>query len=184
MMRFIDDLRPRLATISPAFVADPRRSGGSMFRIYRDTRFSANKSPYKTHIAARFSHRQQPKGSAGPGFYLHLEPGDSQGGGGIYRPDMPMLTRIRLAIAEDAKAWRVVKRAGLEIEGDGLTRVPAGFDSAHPFADDLRRKDLYALVNFTQRDVCGDDFMDRYVDACRRVAPLVSFLTRAIGWRW
>lgn len=184
MLHFIDDLRPRLAAISPAFVVDPRRTGGSMFRIYRDTRFSADKSPYKTHVAARFSHKQQEKGQAGPGFYLHLEPGDSLGGGGIYRPDTPMLTRIRRTMIEDGKAWRAVKRAGIEIEGDSLTRVPAGYPASHPFADDLRRKDLYTLVSFTQREVCGRDFMERYVETCRRVAPLVSFLTRSLGWRW
>lgn len=184
MLRFIDDLRPRLAAISSCFVADPRRSGGSMFRIYRDTRFSADKAPYKTHAAARFGHRQQEKGQAGPGFYLHLEPGDCLGGGGIYRPDSAMLARIRRTMVEDAKAWRAVRKLGLEIEGDVLKRVPAGHDAAHPFADDLRRKDLYVLQPFTQRDVCAPDFIDRYVETCEGVAPLVSFLTRAAGWKW
>lgn len=183
-MRFIDDLRPRMAAISPAFVVDPRRTGGSMFRIYRDTRFSSDKTPYKTHLAARFSHREQPKGQAGPGFYLHLEPGDCLGGGGIYHPDTAALARIRRTMVENSRAWRAVQRTGLEIEGDRLTRVPSGYDATHPLAEDLKRKDLYALLPFTQRDVCRDDFLDRYVDTCQRVAPLVSFLTRALGWRW
>jgi uncharacterized protein (TIGR02453 family) len=181
MLRFIDDLRPRLAAVNRAFLADPRRSGGSMFRIYRDTRFSSDKSPYKTNVAARFVHRAQPKGQMGPTFYLQLEPGDSFGGGGIYHPDMPTLTRIRHAIVDDAGRWRAVKRRGLEIEGDSLTRVPKGFDATHPFADDLRRKDLYVLRPFTQREVCGHDFMDRYVDVCARVEPLVAFLAGALG---
>lgn len=184
MMRFIDDLRPRLAAISPAFMVDPRRTGGSMFRIYRDTRFSANKAPYKTHVAARFAHKQKEKDQAGPGFYLHLERGECFGGGGIYHADTPTLTRIRRAIVEDTKGWRAVKRVGLDIEGDRLTRVPAGYDASHPFADDLRWKDLYMTVSFTQREVCSSDFLDRYVETCSRVAPLVAFLTRALGWRW
>jgi uncharacterized protein (TIGR02453 family) len=152
-----------------------------MFRIYRDTRFSSDKSPYKTNVAARFVHRAQPKGQMGPTFYLQLEPGDSFGGGGIYHPDMPTLTRIRHAIVDDAARWRTVKDRGLEIEGDRLTRVPKGFDAKHPFADDLRRKDLYVLRPFTQREVCGRDFMDRYVDVCAQVEPLVVFLAGALG---
>lgn len=181
MLAFIDELRPRLAAVNRAFVADPRKSGGSMFRIYRDTRFSADKSPYKTSVAARFVHRAQPKGQMGPTFYLQLEPGDSFGGGGIYHPDMPTLTRIRHAIVDDVKGWRAVRKTGIEIEGDSLTRVPAGFDAGHPFAEDLRRKDLYVLRPFTQRDVCGNDFMGRYVETCAHVEPLVAFLAKALG---
>lgn len=183
MLRFIDDLRPRLAAVSRGFVADPRPSGGSMFRIYRDTRFSADKSPYKTHVAARFVHRAQPRGQMGPTFYLHLEPGDSFGGGGIYHPDTPTLTRVRRAIVEDARGWKAVQRLGLEIQGDSLTRVPAGFDATHQFAADLRRKDLYVLHRFTQKDVCRATFMDDYVEACCEVEPLIAFLSRALGLR-
>lgn len=181
MLRFIADLHPRLVRVAPGFVADARKTGGSMFRIYRDTRFSADKSPYKTHVAARFLHRTQPKGEQGPTFYLHLEPGDSFGGGGIYHPAMPALTRIRHAIVDDVKAWRAVKKTGIAIEGESLRRAPAGFDPAHVFADDLRRKDLYAIEAFTQQDVCAPDFLDRYVEACARVAPLVRFIGRALG---
>jgi uncharacterized protein (TIGR02453 family) len=184
MLAFIADLAPKLGRLSRAFIVDPKRSGGSMYRIYRDTRFSADKSPYKTHVAATFPHRAHRTAPAVPGFYLHLEPGDSMGGGGIYHPDSPTLNRIRLAIVEDRKAWTSVKRSGLEIEGATLTRGPAGFDPAHPFIEDLRRKDFYSLVPFTQRAVCSADFLDRYVDACTHVAPLVAFLTRALGWTW
>jgi uncharacterized protein (TIGR02453 family) len=180
MLRFIDDLRPRLASVNRSFVADPRRSGGSMFRIYRDTRFSADKSPYKTHVAARFLHRAQPKGLMGPSFYLHLEPGDSFGGGGIYHPDSPTLTRIRHHIVDNNRAWQAVKKSGITIDGDSLTRVPTGFDPKHPSADDLRRKDHYALEAFSQKNVCARDFLDRYVETCRRVEPLVAFLAKAM----
>lgn len=183
-LAFIADLAPRLATISRAFVVDPKRSGGSMFRIYRDIRFSADKSPYKTHVAAMFPHRRRDEAPAGPGFYLHLEPDDCMGGGGVYHPDTATLTRIRLAMVEQPKAWKAVLKAGLDIEGDRLARAPAGFDPAHPFIEDLRRKDLYALVPFTERQVTSADFLERYVNACRQVAPLVAFLTRALDWPW
>ena len=184
MLQFIRDLGPRMAAISPAFTVDPRRHGGSMYRIHRDTRFSPDKSPYKTHIAAIFKHREGRKAPSGPGFYLHLEPGDSMGGGGIYHPDPPTLTRIRTAIATDTKGWKAVRRTGIEIEGAALVRAPAGFDAGHPLIADLKRKDFYALTMFPQKDVTAEDFLDRYVASCERVAPLVAFLTRALQWRW
>ena len=188
MLAFIANVGARLAPISRAVVADPRRTGGSMFRIYRDTRFSADKSPYKTNVAASFPHVAKRDGrkdlAAVPGFYLHLEPGDSFGGGGIYHPDMPTLTRIRTAIIQRSRDWAAVKRTGIEIEGDSLTRAPAGFDAGHPFVEDLRRKDLYTLTSFTEKEVCGRDFMDRYVESCRTSAPLVGFLSKAMGLRW
>jgi uncharacterized protein (TIGR02453 family) len=184
VLQFIHDLAPRLAAISPAFVVDPKRTGGSMYRIYRDTRFSTDKSPYKTHVAASFAHRAKKDIASVPGFYLHLESGDSMGGGGIYHPDMPALNRIRLGIVHDRKGWAQVKRLGIAIEGDTLVRAPAGFDTRDPFIEDLRRKDFYALTPFSQRDVCAADFMDRYVESCERVAPLVAFVTRALGLKW
>jgi uncharacterized protein (TIGR02453 family) len=185
LLQFIGDLAPRLRATSPAVVADARRTGGSMFRIYRDTRFASDKSPYKTHAAARFVHEAHKKAPmSAPSFYLHLEPGDSMGGGGIYHPDSPTLTRIRLAIVENSKAWAAVKKTGIRIEGAALRRTPAGFDPSHPFAEDLRQKDLYAMTPFTEAEVCGADFLDRYMDACIRVAPLVGFIARANGLRW
>jgi uncharacterized protein (TIGR02453 family) len=184
MLQFITDVGPRLRSISRALVADPRRSGGSMYRIYRDTRFSVDKSPYKTHVAAHFAHEARKTVPSVPGFYLHLEPRDSLGGGGIYHPDPQALARIRLAIVERGKDWAAVKKSGLAIEGDRLTRAPAGFDPAHPCVADLRQKDFYALVPFTEETVCGPDFLDHYAEACERVAPLVRFIARSLDLKW
>jgi len=184
MLRFIRDLAPHMREISPAILVDARRMGGSMYRIYRDTRFSADKSPYKTHVAAHFRHEQKKKVPSVPGFYLHLGPGECMGGGGIYHADMPTLTRIRLGIAQNTRGWEAVKKTGIEIEGDRLTRAPAGFDASHPLIEDLRLKDFYGMTTFTQKEVCGPDFLARYAACCREVSPLVAFLTRSLGWRW
>lgn len=184
MLRFIVDVGARLPSVSGAFVADPRRSGGSMYRIYRDTRFSADKSPYKTWTAAHFKHRAAAKDVTVPGFYLHLGPGECFGGGGIYHPDMPTLTRIREHIVADPRAWGAVKRAGIEIEGDSLKRAPAGFDPAHLFVEDLRRRDFYGGAEFTERQVTSPAFLDAFMRACQDVAPLMKFLTAALGLRW
>lgn len=179
MLDFIRQVGERLPDVCEGFVADPRRSGGSMFRIYRDTRFSADKSPYKTWVAARFGHRQARKDAHAPGFYVHLEPDESYGGGGIYHADTPTLTRIRQRIVSHSKAWSQVIATGIEIEGDTLKRPPAGFDPGHEHIRDLKRKDLYALASFSQADVTAPRFLDRYLKACRDVAPLVEFLTEA-----
>jgi uncharacterized protein (TIGR02453 family) len=183
MLRFITDVGARLPSVSKAFVADPRRSGGSMHRIYRDTRFSHDKTPYKTWASAHFRHRAAGKDMTAPGFYLHIGPAERFVGGGIYHPDMPALTRIRQRIVSEPKAWGAVIRSGIEIEGDTLKRAPAGFDPAHRFIVDLKRKDLYAGAEFTARQVTAPDFLDAFIDSCREVAPLVEFLATALGLR-
>jgi len=114
MLRFIADLDERLAKVSARFVADPRRTGGSMFRIHRDTRFSKDKSPYKTAVGAHFPHEAREKDRSVPGFYLHLEPGSAVGGGGIYHPDPISLKRMRDRIVYHPNEWKAVpaRKAG------------------------------------------------------------------------
>jgi uncharacterized protein (TIGR02453 family) len=184
MIRFITDVGERLPGISKQYVADPRRSGGSMYRIYRDTRFSPDKTPYKTWSAAHFKHRASSRDQPTPGFYLHMGPGECFGGGGIYHPEMPVLTRIRQRIVAEPKAWAAVLKTGVEIEGDTLSRGPAGFDPAHKFVEDLKRKDFYGGREFTEREVVSPGFLDAYVKCCREVAPLMEFLTKALELRW
>jgi uncharacterized protein (TIGR02453 family) len=184
MRRFIADFAPRLRAISRGYVADPRRSGGSMSRIHRDTRFSADKKPYKTWAAARFAHEARTSRDTVPAFYLHIGPDECFGGGGCYHPDMPSLTRIREHIVSEPRQWAKVLASGVPIEGDRLVRGPAGFDPAHRFIEDLKRKDFYTLTAFTERDVVAADFLDRFTESCERAVPLVAFLTRALDLRW
>ena len=184
MRRFIEDFARPLRGISRAYVADPRRSGGSMFRIYRDTRFSADKAPFKTWAAARFAHERRKEVESVPPFYLHLGPEERIGGGGVYHIDMPALTRIRRQMIDSPARWAGVRETGLVIDGDTLTRPPAGFDPSHRFIEDLKRKDLYTMTAFTERQAMAGDFLDRYTDACERAAPLLEFLTKALGLRW
>lgn len=184
MIQFIADFGDRLRRISRAYVADPRRTGGSMFRIYRDIRFSPDKSPFKTWMAARFPHEARKKTDSVPAFYVHVGPGECFGGGGVYHIEMPALTRIRQHIVSAPKAWAAVRTSGIEIEGDRLTRPPAGFDPAHRFIDDLKRKDIYTMTEFSERDAVSPGFLDRYTEACEHAAPLLAFLTKALGLRW
>lgn len=185
LLAFIAAFAAPLGEISPAFVADPRPTGGSMFRIYRDTRFSKDKSPYKTHAAAQFRHRAG-KDAHAPGFYLHLEPGEVFCGAGIWRPDGPTLQRVRDAIVGDPDGWR---RAVTAVEGatppmrrggDSLTRAPRGYDADHPLVDDLKRKDHVTFRQLSDADVFAGDVVERVAAAFRPAAPYVRFLCEAL----
>jgi uncharacterized protein (TIGR02453 family) len=177
---FIDDFAPHLAEVSPHFVADSRPSGGSLFRIHRDTRFSKDKSPYKPYTGIHFRH-ELAKDAHAPGFYLHLQPGSVFAGAGIWHPDQPTLLRIREAIDRDPDGWRAAtERRSFRLEGDSLKRAPTGFDPEHPLIDDLKRKDFVAMVALTQKDACAPGFVERFGGICRDVAPLVRFLCAAV----
>ncbi len=185
LLRFIADFGPRLEKISPHFLADPRPSGGSMFRIYRDTRFSRDKSPYKTHAAAQFRH-ERGKNVHAPGFYLHLEPGEPFVGGGIWHPDSKALTGIRKLIVEEPAAWKKsisgkAFRDDFALGGESLKRPPRGFDPDHPLVEELKRKDFIAFTRFSEEEVCAPDFLNTFTRACRTMSPFVRFLTRAVS---
>jgi uncharacterized protein (TIGR02453 family) len=184
MQRFIGDLAKRLPTISKHVAADPRPVGGSVFRIYRDTRFSKDKSPYKTAVAAHFQHSDRGKDHGVPGFYLHLSPDHNVGGGGIHQPDAPTLKQIRDRIVAKPAEWRAVLASGVDIEGETLKRPPAGYAADHAFVEDLKRKDFYCMTRFTQPEVCSKDFLERYVEACAATAPLCRFLAKALELAW
>ena len=181
---FVADFAPRLERISRHFVADPRPSGGSLFRIYRDTRFSKDKSPYKTNAGIHFRHERAREAPA-PGFYLHLSPGEVFAGGGIWHPDTATALRIREAIVEDPDRWRRVTRTGafaksFTLGGDSLKRPPAGFDPEHPFVDDLKRKDFFGWTKLTEEQATAPGFLAEYERLCKGVFPLVQFLCEAV----
>ena len=182
-LAFIADFAPRLATISEHMRAIPKSQGGSLFRIYRDTRFSKDKTPYKTHVGLHFKHARA-KDAHAPGFYLHLEPGGSFFGAGIWHPDGPSVKRIRAAIDTQRSAWTGVRKkldkAGLELGGESLKRIPKGYDKEHPLADDLKRKDFIVSCEIEESVVLGDGLMDHFVGLCEGAVPLASFLCGAL----
>ena len=185
LLRFIEDFAPHLRRISPHFVADPRPVGGSLFRIYRDTRFSRDKRPYKTVAAAQFRH-EQGKDVHAPGFYLHLEPGNVFAGAGLWHPDAETLRAVRDAIVERPGAWkRAVSgktfRERFELGGNALKRPPRGYDPEHPLIDDVKRKDFVAMTAFAASEVFEPDFLERYAEVSRRTRPFMRFLTGAVG---
>jgi uncharacterized protein (TIGR02453 family) len=184
-LRFLVDLAPRLAKVSPQFVVDPRPVGGSMMRIYRDTRFAKDKSPYKTAVMAHFGHKKGKEGAT-PAFYLRLEPGHSIAGGGIWRPETPALKRIRTAIVDDTAGWKKIRkqlelRAACQMAGESLKRPPPGFDAEHEFIEDIKRKDFATTVMLDEGRVGSAAFLDDVVRAYAATAPMMAFLSKAVG---
>mgnify|MGYP001813837700 CR=1 FL=1 len=185
LLVFISDFAEPLHSISPHFVADPRPSGGSMFRIYRDVRFSKDKSPYKTHAAAQFRHRAG-KDAHAPGFYLHLEPGRVFVGAGSWHPAGKSIAKIRNAIVDQASRWQTLIsdpefNSRHRLGGDSLKRPPRGYDPDHPLIDDLKRKDFFCVEEFTQAAACKTGFVEVVEASFRSAGPLVRFLTEAVG---
>ena len=188
LLRFVTDFEERLRTISPHMVADARRSGGSVFRIYRDVRFSKDKSPYKTNAGVHFRH-EVGREVHGPGLYLHLEPGSVFAGAGIWKPNATTAGKIRQAIVDHPDRWRrIVGAEGFEstfaLEGESLKRAPRGFDPGHPLIHYLKLKSFVATTGFSEEEACAPDFIDQYTDACRVAAPFTGFLTTAVGLDW
>jgi len=187
-LRFITDFQPRLFEISPQLIADPKPTGGSLLRIYKDLRFRPDAPPYQTRAAARFPHKAW-KQTHAPGLYLHLEHGKSFLGGGLWHPDPETRARVREAIVANPQQWR--KATGSKrfktvwsLGGESLQRLPPGLNADHLFATDLKRKDFISGTNFSEEQVCAPDFMGQVVSACKAAAPFMEFLTRALGLPW
>ena len=179
-LAFVASLAPGLNRISRRISVDPRPSGGSMMRIYRDTRFSRDKTPYKTNVGIHFG-LKAPRDFEAPGYYLHLEPGHVFMGAGIWHPGADALRVIRTAIVKDPRSWKVASRVGLSDHEATLKRPPRGFDPEHPLIDDLKRLSFTTGAEFTQQQACAPDFAARYVASCHRAAPLMRFLAKAMG---
>lgn len=196
-IQFILDFGPELKKISPHFMADPRKSGGSLFRIYRNRRFQPDAPPYKTHVGIQFRH-DAGKDAHAPGFYLHLEPENSGPsdlgtgeagcflGLGMWRPDREPLKAIRQAIVDDPKAWTAAAHAPpfskqFELAGDSLKTSPRDFDGDHPLIEDIRRKDFIGTCPLPMAEVTSDDFLKRFAERCAAGGPFLKWMCGAVG---
>ena len=179
MLQFITDFAPHLHKVHPRFVADPKPTGGSMFRIYRDIRFSEDKSPYKTMASAHFWHHKASRHVHVPGFYLHLEPGMCFTAAGVWHPDAPTLFAIRQAIVNRSGEWKKLRRK-IEIQGERLSRPPKGFAADHPFIEDLKFKDFVTSQPYTESQVCSTTFITDLAKTYKQMLPLVEFLSKAL----
>lgn len=177
LLAFVTAFAPRMAAIDSEALCDAK----SIFRIYRDTRFGGDKTPYKTHAAAQFS-RGRDRGPAGTGYYLHLEPGGSFFAGGLWAPEPRIAALIRTAIDRHQEEWVAGREQAGGIEGEQfLARVPKPFAADHPLALDLRRKSFTAWTRIPDHEILGHRVVDVVAGHATRIAPLVKFLATAVA---
>ena len=179
---FVERLATDLRPFAPDLVASPKTS---LYRIYRDTRFSENKAPYKTHVAAVFPCRGLPK-HQGAGLYFHVSPEDVWIGGGMYAPDTTQLQAVREHIAGNVRRLRAIvespsfRRAVGALEGERLQRVPRGFPKDHEAADYLRFRQFLAGAERPPAFATDPRFYSTVVRVFREVAPLIRFLNEPL----
>ncbi|MCI4345560.1 MAG: DUF2461 domain-containing protein [Thermoplasmata archaeon] len=183
-LRFIEAMGPRLAKLSPHLVASARTSRGSLTRIYRDTRFSKDKSPYRANVGIHFFHDRGGKEQHLPGLYFHMAPGESSVAAGIWHPDLPALRKIRDHIVARPAEWGRVVGKGIKIGGESYVRAPSGYDPVHKYREDLRRKDFYSFQMFPDRVVTSPGFGKKFEATCRELDPLNKFLAAAVAVAW
>lgn len=184
-LEFIIDAGPELKKLSPHFTAEAKTVGGSLFRIHRDTRFAKDKTPYKENTGVHFRH-EAAKDAHAPGFYLHLQPGESFIAAGLWRPETKVAYQIREYIAEHPAEWK--KATGgkrftdvFELGGDSLVKPPRGFDPDDPLIEDLKRKDFIASGRLSQKMITSQGFLGEYMSMNKRAAPFMKFLCEAVG---
>jgi uncharacterized protein (TIGR02453 family) len=182
---FIEAMEPVLASIAPAFRADRRKMGGSLMRVYRDVRFSRDKTPYKTNIGIQFRH-QQGKDVHAPGFYMHISSNECFLGAGCWHPESDALSGIRNLIVEKPERWRAAREdkkwaAHWDLAGDSLIRPPRGYDANHPLITDLKRKDFIALMPLTPADVSGSKLVKLVEKRYTETVPFMKFLCEALN---
>ena len=187
-LRFIISMQDPLAKIAPRFTAVPTRVGGSLMRVYRDTRFSKNKLPYKTNIGIQFRH-EQARDVHSPGYYVHIEPDEVFLGVGMWRPDSDSLRKIRERIVARPAEWQRAtgdKAFGrkFSLGGESLTRPPRGFDKDHECIEDIKRKSFIAVSALSVEDCLKPKFQRTVETSFETAEPYMRFLCKAVGVRF
>jgi len=169
-LAYITDMAEPLAKISPHFIALAKKTGGSMMRVHRDIRFSKDKTPYKTNIGIHFRHTAG-KDVHAPGFYLHVEPGDSF---------------IAAALIDEyPEEWKKLRnrlinvKTGFSLHGESLKKAPRGFAPDHPLLEDLKRKHFIAVKPLSQKEITSKSIIKDSTALYKKTAPLVEFVCDA-----
>ena len=183
-LQLIADLQPDLLAVSEHYRADPKAVGGSLFRIHRDTRFSNDKTPYKTWSGARFFHVRHKQVEA-PSFYLHLQPGHCFIGAGLWHPQPESQRRIRQFILDNPGSWKAAVHSPafqrrFDMAGSSLVRPPRGFPADHELIEDFKRKDFVATAALDDAIVLGPTLRRSVVTQFTLLAPMVDYLCAAL----
>ena len=176
MRELVGAVNSAMKNFAPDYVTDPDKA---IYRIYRDTRFSKDKTPYKDHIAASFSRRGD---KTGAGYYFAVSHKEVAIGGGIYMPEPETLRAMRQHLAERHEEFRkiagarAVRQLFTAVQGEQLTRVPKGFPSEHPAADILRMKQYLLYVELPPDLATTAALYTEVVKHFRAMTPFVEFL--------
>ncbi len=181
MQKIIDALAEDFARFAPEMLATKK----SLYRIYRDTRFSKDKSPYKTHVAASFPRSGLPK-HEGAGLYFHISSEDVLVGGGLHMPTPDDLRAVRSHIAENFKSFQGIvnnrrfKKIFGDVHGERLSRIPTGFPSDHPAGEYLKLKQFLAAKTFAPDDSVQPRFYKDLVETFEAAIPFIRFINEPI----
>jgi uncharacterized protein (TIGR02453 family) len=182
MIDVIERLAVDFRSFAPDLVASPKRS---LYRIHRDIRFSADKKPYKTHVAAVFPPRDLPK-HEGAGLYFHAAPDGVWIGGGMYAPQTAQLLAVREHIAANSRRLRSIvsapgfRRAVGELDGERLQRVPRGFPKDHEAAEFLKFRQFLAGRDLPAAFATSPKFYSTLLGVFRQIAPLIAYLNEPL----
>ena len=173
---FVDAMNSKLASFAPGYITEPKKA---VYRIYRDTRFSADKTPYKTHLAMLFRRADLAKHEAGA-FYVGISPEGVEFAGGVYMPGPDQLRTLRLHLAENYKRLEKLLAApklkvAAELKGESLTRPPKGFDADQPGIDWIRRKQWYFFEKLDGKLATTSQLLPTVAGAFAAMAPVVEF---------
>lgn len=187
-LEFITAMQKPLAKISPHFAAVPKRVGGSLMRIHRDTRFSNDKTPYKTNLGIHFRHAAG-KDVHAPGYYVHVSPEECFAGCGMWHPDSNSLAKIRKTIDKDPAGWKRASKGKaflkhFRLAGESLKRPPRGYKAENPQIEDLKRKDFIAVCDLDFDELFDANVVKTIAAKFKKASPLVSFLCGAIGLKF
>ncbi|MCP4885418.1 DUF2461 domain-containing protein [Rubripirellula sp.] len=177
-------LQRPLAKAAPMLEGIAKGHGGSVLRIYKDTRFSKDKTPYKTNVGISLRH-QANRNIHAPGVYIHLAADECLVGCGSWRPERNVLFAIRAAIDQEPKRWVKVRdqktfRQYFHFTGESLKTAPRDYPKTHPLIEDLRRIDCMAVAPLTRSEITGDNVVELLIDRIKRATPLMRFLCDAI----
>lgn len=183
-LRLIADVAEELPHLSPHFLAIPKKVGGSLMRVHRDTRFGKDKTPYKTNIGIQFRHSMG-KDVHAPGYYLHISSSECFLGVGIWRPDAASLGKIRDRIIEKEDEWLKARdhrpfQKKYRISGESLKTAPRGFSKDHAMIEDLRRKDFIAIHDFEPELICSKKLKPEMMKRFAIATPYMRFLCNAL----
>ena len=183
---FIRAMAPLLAPLSPHLVADDRKAGGSLMRVFRDTRFSKDKTPYKTNIGIQFRLGHD-KDVHAPGLYVHISPDELFLGAGMWHPPAEALAAFRDRLVAEPDAWSAVIAPvslgpGIALwDGEPLKRTPRGYPADHVHAEHLKRTSFLLSADLSAPEVLSTDFAELTAARFARMMPFMRFLCGALG---